>query len=44
MESEFDVLNGGKRFEILEGINVKILFDIVDWVKLGEWKKNFYNK
>ena len=39
MESEPDALNGGKRFEIPEGTNVKTLPDTVDWAKSGEWKK-----
>ena len=43
MESEPDALNGGKRFEIPEGTNVKTLPDTVDWAKSGEGK-NSYNK
>lgn len=35
MESEPDALNGGKRFEIPEGTNVKTLPDTVDWAKSG---------
>lgn len=35
-ESEPDVLNGGKRFEIPQGTNLKSLPDAVDWAKSGE--------
>ena len=32
-------LNGGKRFEIPQGTNIKSLPDAVDWAKSGEmWK------
>ena len=35
-DKEPDVLNGGKRFEIPEGTNVKTLPDTVNWEKSGE--------
>ena len=31
-----DALNGGKRFEIPHGTNIKSLPDAVDWTKSGE--------
>lgn len=39
-ENEPDALNGGKRFEIPQGTNIKSLPDAVDWAKSGEmWKR-----
>lgn len=35
-ENESDALNGGKRFEIPHGTNLKSLPDAVDWAKSGE--------
>ena len=34
--TEPDPLNGGKRFEIPHGTNIKSLPDAVDWAKSGE--------
>lgn len=34
-----DALNGGKRFEIPHGTNIKSLPDAVDWTKSGEMYK-----
>lgn len=38
-DGEPDVLNGGKRFEVPEGTNVKTLPDTVDCAKSGKSKK-----
>ena len=35
-EVKRDVLNGGRRFEIPQGTNIKTLPDAVDWAKSGE--------
>ena len=38
-ETDADAMNGGKRFKIPEGKNVKNLPDAVDWAKEGEtWR------
>ena len=38
-DNEHDALNGGKRFEIPHGTNIKSLPDAVDWAKSGQmWK------
>jgi len=34
--NEPEALNGGKRFEIPQGTNIKSLPDAVDWAKSGE--------
>jgi len=39
-----DALNGGKRFEIPKGTNIKSLPDAVDWAKSGEMGKYLHLK
>jgi len=35
-DNEPDALNGGKRFKIPHGTNIKSLPDAVDWAKSGQ--------